>query len=110
MKNKSENYIEKKPIINVKYTVNDDGIVTLEKENKGVMNRLMQKLLFKPEVSYIHLDEVGSFSVLQADGKRDIFEIGKLVKLKFGEKAEPLYERLSEFFKRMDSYGFVDWK
>ena len=109
-KKKEENYIDKIPSVNKKITVNEEGIVTLEVENKGIMNRIMQKLLFKPEISYIHLDEFGSFAVLQADGVRSIFEIGKLVKEQFGEKAEPLYERLSKFFQIMDSYGFVDWK
>lgn len=111
MKKKTdENYIEKIPAINKKISVKDDGMVTLEIENKGVMNRVMQLLLFKPKISYIHLDEFGSFAVLSADGKRDIFEIGKLVEEKFGEKANPLYERLSKFFQIMDSYGFIDWK
>ena len=109
MKKKDINYIEKIPFVNKKVTVNDEGIVTLEVENKGVMNRIMQWLLFKPKISYIHLDEF-SFAVLSADGNRDIFEIGKLVEEKFGEKANPLYERLSEFFRIMDSYGFIDWK
>ena len=110
MKKKDENYIEKIPAVNKKITVNDQGIVTLEVENKGIMNRIMQFLLFKPKISYIHLDEFGSFAVLQADGIRDIFEIGKLVEDKFGDKANPLYERLSKFFQIMDSYGFIDWK
>ncbi len=110
MKKKDENYIEKIPSVNKKITVNDEGIVTLEVENKGIMNRIMQVILFKPKVSYIHLDEFGSFVVLKTDGKHSIFELGKLVEEKFGEKAHPLYERLSKFFQIMDSYGFIDWK
>jgi len=111
-KKKDENYIERIPKLkeSFKYGCNDEGKVTLEIENKGVMNFIMQKLLFKPKVSYIHLDEFGSFAVLQADGERDIYEIGKLVEEKFGERANPLYERLSKFFQIMDSYGFIDWK
>ena len=109
-KKKEENFIEKTPFVNKKITVNDEGIVTLEVENKGVMNRIMQWLLFKPKVSYIHLDEFGSFAVLKTDGNRSVFEIGKLVDEHFGEKAHPLYERLSKFYQIMDSYGFIDWK
>lgn len=107
-----ENYIERVPKLSegLKYSCDDRGIVTLEIENKGVMNRIMQKLLFKPKTSYIHLDEFGSFAVICADGEKDIFAIGKLVLERYGEKAQPLYERLSKFFQIMDSYGFIKWK
>ena len=112
MKKNKENYVERKPRLSssIKYSVNEEGIVTLEIENKGVMNRIMQKLFFKPRVSYIHLDEFGSFAVQCADGEKDIFAIGKEVEAKFGEKANPLFERLSKFFQVMDSYGFIEWK
>ena len=115
MKNKqqpSQNYLEKIPAVSSKltYKTDEEGKVTLEVENKGIMNRIVQKLFLKPAVSYIHLDELGSFAVMCADGQRDILQIGELVREKFGEKAEPLYERLAKFFQIMDSYGFVDWK
>ena len=114
MKNKnkiSENYLEKVPCLRPDISYKDEeGIITLEIQNKGLMNRIAQKLFFKPAISYIHLDKLGSFSVKCADGKRDIIAIGKLVSDEFGDGAEPLYERLAKFFQIMDSYGFVDWK
>ncbi|MBQ7901333.1 MAG: PqqD family peptide modification chaperone [Clostridia bacterium] len=115
MKNSSQlpqNYLERKPTLStrVAYKCDDDGIVTIERENKGVINRIAQKLFFKPAVSFIHLDELGSYAVLCADGQRDILRIGEMVKDKFGERAEPLYERLAKFFQIMDSYNFIEWK
>ena len=112
MKKQKENYLDKIPSLSEKLSVQTDenGVVTLGIENKGVMNRIMQKLLKKPKMSYVHLDALGSFAVLCADGEKDIFTIGKEVKEHFGEKAEPLYERLSKFFGIMDSYQFIDWK
>jgi hypothetical protein len=65
-------------------------------ENKGVANRIMQKLIKKPKTSYIHLDEMGSFIWPLMDGEKDILEIGKYVEEHFGEKAEPLYNELIE--------------
>ena len=111
-KKQKENYLDKIPSLSEKLSVQteDNGVVTLGIENKGIMNRIMQKLLKKPKVSYIHLDELGSFAVLCMDGQKDIFTIGKEVKARFGEKAEPLYERLSKFFDIMNSYGFIEWK
>ncbi len=110
--NLSENYLERIPLVraDIPCKTDDEGIITLEVANKGVMNRIAQWLFCKPAVSYIHLDELGSYAVQCTDGQRDIVRIGELVKEKFGEKAEPLYERLAKFFQIMDSYGFVEWK
>ena len=111
-KNSGENFLEKIPALNedISYKTNDEGIVTLAIKNKGFVNFLAQKLFFKPDTTYIHLDELGSFSVLCMDGERDIIAIGELVNEKFGEKAEPLYERLAKFFQIMASYKFIKWK
>lgn len=106
-----ENYLERIPKRPEKYgfTVGEDGIVTLNIENKGVFNKIAQKLLKKPKISYVHLDEMGSFIWPLMDGEKNITEIGKLVEEKFGEEAHPLYERLAKYFQILDSYGFVEW-
>ena len=107
MKNK-ENFLEKKPQKNNEIGwKTQDGNVTLEIENKGLFNRLAQKLLKKPKVSFIHLDEMGSFIWPLIDGETDIITLGEKVKEHFGDKAEPLYERLSKYIKILESYGFV---
>lgn len=87
-----------------------DGLVTLEIENKGVANRIAQKLLKKPKVSYVYLDEMGSFVWPILDGEKDLIKIGEMVKEYFGEKAEPLYERLAKYFQILESYNFILWK
>ena len=112
MKKNKENYLEKKPILKsgINYECDDKGIVTLIIQNKGIMNKIAQKLFKRPEVSYIHLDEIGSFTIVNADGEKNILDIGKIVSEKFKEKAEPLYERLAKFFQIMDSYSFLEWK
>lgn len=111
-KGKSENYLERKPSRpeRIKWSADEDGIITLDIENTGAMNRIAQKLFRKPKVSHVHLDEMGSFVWPLMDGKRDIAAIGALVKEHFGDKAEPLYERLAKYFQILDSYDFVDWK
>ena len=107
MKN-NKNFLENKPKKNpdINWTVKD-GKVTLEIENKGFFNRIAQKLFKKPKISYIHLDETGSFIWPLIDGETDITDLGKRLKEHFGEKAAPLYERLSNYIKILESYGFV---
>lgn len=110
MKNKnSENYLEKIPAhkLNLSWSQDESGMVTLQRENKGIANRIAQVIIKKPKVSFIHLEKFGSFIWLQIDGKRDITEIGTLVKEQFGDEAEPLYERLCQYIKVLDSNGFI---
>ena len=112
MKNKQDNFLDKIPVRNEKigWSADDKGIVTLEIQNKGVFNRIFQLLLKKPKITYIHLDEMGSFVWPLIDGEKDVIAIGKDVKEHFGEKANPLYERLSQFFATLESYKFVYFK
>lgn len=108
----SQNYLEKKPIrtAGIEWSKDEEGVVTLEIVNKGVFNFIAQKLLKKPRISYIHLDEIGSFVWPLLDGEKDIYEIGKFVESEFGEKANPLYERLATYFRILESYKFIGWK
>ena len=107
----SENYLERIPVrAELKWSADEEGKITLEIENKGFFNRLAQKLFKKPKISYVHLDETGSFVWPLIDGEKNIIEIGKLVEENFGEKANPLYERLATYFRILNSYGFINWK
>ncbi len=109
MKKTYENYLEKIPSHKegINWSLNADGIVTLEMQNKGLANRIAQKVLKKPKISYIHLEQFGSFIWQQIDGNRNIMTIGKAVGEHFGDKAEPLYERLAQYFKTLESNEFI---
>ena len=92
-----------------KWSVDKDGAVALEVENKGVFNRIAQKLLKKPPVTFVHLDEMGTFIWPLLDGKLTVGELGEKVREEFGDEAEPLYERLVKYFGILQSYGFIVW-
>lgn len=108
----SKNYLEGVPIRHpaLNWSKDGEGLVTLEIENTGLMNRIAQKLFKKPKISYVHLDEMGSFVWPVLDGEKDLIKIGEDVKEHFGEKAEPLYERLAKYFQILESYNFIQWK
>lgn len=115
MKNKNivpENYLDKTPVRRdgLKWSVDENGAVTLEVENKGWANKIAQLLFKRPKVSLIHLDKMGDFIWPLIDGEKNVFAIGKEVKEHFGDKAEPLYERLAQYFVNLESYGFVELK
>ena len=107
-----ENYLEKKPKRkeNLSWSQDDEGLCTLEVENRGFFNRLFQIFFKKPKISYIHLDEMGSFLWPLLDGEKDLLCLGESVKEHFGEKAEPLYERLAKYVQILKEYGFVTFE
>lgn len=92
----------------LQYTMDNQGKITLLQENKGVFHFLAQKILKKPKVSQIHLDEMGNFVWPLIDGTRTVYEIAELVKAEFGDKAEPLYERIVQYIQTLENYGFIE--
>ncbi len=111
-KNQNENFLEKVPVKSstINWTKDENGIITLEIENKGLFNKIAQKIFKRPKISFVHLDENGSFVWPLIDGEADITKIAQAVKEHFGEKAEPLYPRLLKFFEILKSYNFISFK
>lgn len=107
----SKNYLEQIPAhpATLKWKTEPDGLVTLAVENTGWVNRVVQVLFLCPRVSYVHLDKLGSFVWPRIDGKTSIRQLGELMETAFGEEAHPLYERLAQYFRILDSYRFVEW-
>ncbi len=110
-KQASENFLERKPMRaeHLRWNTDGAGAVTLEIDNKGIMNRICQRLFKKPPVSYVHLDEMGSFLWPRFDGEKNLISLGEEVKVAFGDEAEPLYERLAKYLQILESYHFIEW-
>jgi hypothetical protein len=111
VKKGAENYLERVPVraewLN---WADENGVVTLLIENKGVMNRIFQRLLKKPKTSYIHLDETGSAVWRLIDGQRTVNEIGALLEDSSDEKGQSTYQRLAEFIGILERNRFISTK
>ncbi len=105
-----QNFLEKTPKrADLRWSSNDEGIITLEVDNKGWVNWIAQKFFRRPKTSYIHLDKFGSFVWEIIDGESNLLVLGEKVKETFGEEANPLYERLAQYFRILESYHFINW-
>lgn len=109
---KSANYLNFIPKYNEDFSfeIDEEGKVTIFVENKGIFNRIAQVLFHKPKVSQIHLDEMGNFIWSLIDGEKSVYEIAGFVKEEFGEKAEPLYNRLVQYMRNLENYQFIKMK
>lgn len=105
----TENYLEKVPAIcrDLDWTENN-GLVTVVQENTGFYNKIAQKFFCTPKVSNIDLDELGSFIWMCIDGKRNLIDIGEMVKEEFGEEAEPLYPRLIKYMQILVEVKYIE--
>ena len=85
----------------------EDGTVELAMVHKGMFASIAQKVFKRPSVSYIKLDELGSFVWQELASSHDIKTVSEAVHSHFGEKAEPLLPRLGQFFNLLERYGFI---
>ena len=88
---------------NLKYEINEEGLVTILERQNHVIQKIFRKLKVKiPEYKRISMDEYASFVFLQLDGHSNVEEIGKKIQSVYGDEAHPLYERLLLFLNHID--------
>ena len=99
------------PVQNIKCKKNEEGLIVLLKpkfKNPFLTKHILPRLK-KPNYK-ISLDDIGSYIWALCDGNRTVKEIAKRLKDKFGEKIEPLYDRLSLFLQSLEKNNFIEYK
>ena len=87
---------------NVEYKIDDNGIVTVLEKQDHKIQKFFRKLRFKiPLYKEITLDEISSAVFLDIDGNKTVKQIGEDLVKRFGDKVEPLYERLLIFINHI---------
>lgn len=109
MAKKKESYLDFIPVVNGQNTWDrgEDGVVTIHMVNRGFYNTLAQKLFHTPRVSHIKLDEYGSFLWMRIDGVKTVGQLALELKEAYGEKAEPLYDRLVKYMQILRNNRFI---
>lgn len=86
----------------INYKIDDNGIVTVLEKQDHKIQKFFRKLRFKiPLYKEITLDEISSEVFTQIDGIKTVKEIGEYLEVKFGDKVNPLYERLLTFLNHI---------
>lgn len=111
MKKNKKNFLDFIPVCNPEYTWGKDkkGNVVVHVVNKGFYNWIAQKFFKRPRISDIALDHYGSFVWQQMDGKRNVYEISRIVQEQFGEEAESVVERLVRFIQILYQNKFIGY-
>lgn len=106
---KSDNFLDLVPVKNEskQWKFNDDNMVQIIIPRDGILDKIVRVIFKTPKVMKIDLDDLGTTVWTAIDGKKTVEEIGKIVKLKFGEKAEPLYQRLGTYINILRNNKFI---
>lgn len=107
---KNENYLDYIPVKNYEWREKKNGRVEVVVPHKGFFPWIAQRVFGKPSVSYIELDEYGTALWLWIDGETTILELSEKLNEKFGEKAEPLLDRLVRFMKILQSNCYITYR
>jgi hypothetical protein len=89
----------------------DDGTVEVIVPRYGGsrVGKILETVI-KSKPIRIKLDAVGAFTWNLCDGNNSVQAIGERLKDRFGDKVEPLYDRLAVFFKQMEKRDLIGWK
>ena len=108
-KKNKENFLDYVPKHNslFEYQKNKENHVEIKIHNKGIANKIAQFVWRKPKYSFIELDDFGTFVWENIDGRNSIYDIGNRIKEKYGEEAEPVYDRLCQFVRILHNNKFI---
>ncbi|MBN2029778.1 PqqD family protein [bacterium] len=70
---------------------------------------MVAKLGIPPQV-HIHLDEFGSFVWNHCDGSQSVSEIAQKLRERFGDKVDPVYERLGGYIRLLAYHKLITFK
>lgn len=105
------NLLDLIPERTLSFEESSDGLITLLKpkfNNKFLVKYLLTRIR-KPNYK-IKLDRFGSFVWKQCNGENTVGQIGDLLKEKFQDNIEPVYDRLAVFIQSLASHKFIKYK
>ena len=108
---KNVNYLDLTPIPNYGHIVKEEGLVDVLVPR--FKNKTAEKLFIpKSKSPYINanLDELGSEVWKLLNGENKVHVIAEKLNEIFGEKIQPVHERLTKFLSQLYNNGFISFK
>lgn len=108
---KKINYLELTPYRLCDFEKDENGIITLlvPRFPGKIFGKIMNSITKRPFIR-ANLDELGSKAWINIDGEKNVELIGKILRENYGEKVEPVYDRLTNFFTQLYRSGLISFK
>lgn len=105
------NYLELTPLRNYDHVVEDTGLISVlvPKFDIKWLDKIMSKII-KSRFFKAKLDEFGTETWLEMDGTKSVQTVSEHLQKKFGEKINPVDERLTKFLSELYKYNFITFK
>ena len=105
------NYLEMVPVHHYTHEVEENGNVSVlvPRFTNNLLAKYLSPRLKSPYVK-ARLDEFGSQVWLEINGERNVQVISENLFKKFGEKIQPVTERLTKFLTQLYTYNFIKFK
>ena len=105
------NYLELTPVRNYDHVVEDSGLISVlvPKFDIKWIDKIMSKII-KSRFFKAKLDEFGTETWLEMDGTKSVQTVSEHLQKKFGDKINPVNERLTKFLSELYKYNFITFK
>lgn len=99
------------PVRKLEYEISDDNKINLlvPKYRDKFFGTILQPNI-KDKYLKANLDDFGTSTWLYIDGKRNVYEISNMMRDKYGDEIEPVYDRMTLFINNMYRNGFIYFK
>lgn len=110
-KETEHNYLELTPIRMKESEEREDGQfdILVPKFKSNIAKKIFEPRMKSPYFK-ANLDEFGTEAWKLIDGDKNVQVIGEQLLNKYGEKIEPVYDRLTEFLTNLHRYEFITFK
>lgn len=107
---KAKSLLELTPLSKIEHQEESDNLITLLYPK--FKNPKVSKFMLGGKSPYIHLklDEIGTASWLLIDGKKNVEKIAEELVVKFGEKINPVHDRLGKFLTQLYTNKYISFK
>lgn len=107
---KKSSLLDLTPFRKIEHKTEDNGLVTLLYPK--FKNSKVSKFMLGNKTPHIQmkLDEIGTASWLLIDGKKNAGRIANELSEKFGEKIQPVHDRLGKFLSLLYNNKYISFK
>ena len=105
------NFLELTPVRNYEHEIENNGLISVFVPKFDIiwLDRILSRII-KSRFFKAKLDEFGTETWLEIDGVKSVQMISNQLSKKFGEKINPVDERLTKFLSELYKYNFITFK
>lgn len=107
---KKEDFLLYKPVLIHKEFKEENGIITLIFYHNSKWAKLISWIAKKPKVTYLDLDELGSYFWSNSNGEKTVELLIEEMSVKFNDNTKSMETRVIKFAEHLAVKGYLGFK